>query len=156
MIRLQINEFGQVPKQIFKKPHPQKYSFKIKELSTNDLLIPKKEEKNETENKTILENNENESNLLKDDNIEDTNINIEEKTEEEIKKEEIKEEEIVPIIEDSNINTEDDPNDVKSYFSRGFLSNLKQTELNSYNFGQYTQDYGLLKSIQKCPYTHKR
>ena len=33
MIRIQINEFGQVPKQIFKEPHPKKFSNQIRDLN---------------------------------------------------------------------------------------------------------------------------
>ncbi len=53
MIRIQINEFGQVPKQLFREPHPKKFSNEIKELNPiviNDEINDEEEEKNEDNN----------------------------------------------------------------------------------------------------------
>ena len=52
MIRIQINEFGQVPKQLFKEPHPIKFSNEIRELNPiiiNDEINDEEEEKEEIE-----------------------------------------------------------------------------------------------------------
>ncbi len=63
MIRIQINEFGQVPKQLFKEPHPIKFSNEIRELNPiiiNDEINDEEEEKNEDNN---IPNNNNEDEL---------------------------------------------------------------------------------------------
>ena len=44
MIKMQINEFGQVPKQLFKGPHPQRFSNSIRELTPP--IIEKRKESN--------------------------------------------------------------------------------------------------------------
>ena len=44
MIKMQINEFGQVPKQLFKDPHPQRFSNSIRELTPP--IIEKRKESN--------------------------------------------------------------------------------------------------------------
>ena len=59
MIRIQINEFGQVPKQIFKEPHPRKFSNQIRELNpigNNNNESDNEDNYNIEENK--LENND--------------------------------------------------------------------------------------------------
>ena len=80
MIRIQINEFGQVPKQIFKEPHPKKFSNQIRDLNpfgnnnkeSDDEDNINKEDKNklnDNNNNNILENNKNNIQDKKEKNI---------------------------------------------------------------------------------------
>ena len=99
MIRIQINEFGQVPKQLFKEPHPIKFSNEIRELNPiiiNDEINDEEEEKNEDNN--IDSNKKINDNIDKEDKKENDKEkkekeenefkgNFEEKIEEEEKEE---------------------------------------------------------------------
>ena len=99
MIRIQINEFGQVPKQLFREPHPKKFSNEIKELNPiviNDEINDEEEEKNEDNN--IDSNKKINDNIDKEDKKENDKEkkekeenefkgNFEEKIEEEEKEE---------------------------------------------------------------------
>ena len=80
MIRIQINEFGQVPKQIFKEPHPKKFSNQIRDLNpfgnnnkeSDDEDTINNEDKNKlnhNNNNNILENNKNNNQDEKEKNI---------------------------------------------------------------------------------------
>ena len=69
ILKMQINEFGQVPAQLFKKPHPQRFTNKIREIvitanesvSVNDNAQMKGEKDNnvvvDTKNNNIKNNN---------------------------------------------------------------------------------------------------
>jgi lipopolysaccharide export system protein LptC len=69
ILKMQINEFGQVPAQLFKKPHPQRFTNKIREIvitanesvSVKDNAQMKGEKDNnvvvDTKNKNIKNNN---------------------------------------------------------------------------------------------------
>lgn len=48
MLKMQINEFGQVPKQLFKAPHPKRFSNGITELAS-PMILEQTETKNEPE-----------------------------------------------------------------------------------------------------------
>ena len=99
MIRIQINEFGQVPKQLFKEPHPIKFSNEIRELNPiiiNDEINDEEEEKNEDNNidtnKNINDNIDKENkkeneNEKKEKEESEFKGNFEEKIEEEEKEE---------------------------------------------------------------------
>ncbi len=99
MIRIQINEFGQVPKQLFKEPHPIKFSNEIRELNPiiiNDEINDEEEEKNEDNNidsnKKINDNNDKENKKENDKEKKEKEENefkgnFEEKIEEEEKEE---------------------------------------------------------------------
>ena len=86
MIRIQINEFGQVPKQLFREPHPKKFSNEIKELNPiviNDEINDEEDEKNEDNN---IDSNKN------------INDNIDKEDKKENDKEKKEKEEIETII----------------------------------------------------------
>ena len=96
MIKMQINEFGQVPKQLFKGPHPQRFSNSIRELTP-----PTTEKRKESNNsfKSIQkkdEINEEEKVNEKKEEIAETIKKEEEDQREEI--EEIKETATEPIL----------------------------------------------------------
>ncbi len=96
MIKMQINEFGQVPKQLFKGPHPQRFSNSIRELTPP--IIEKRKESNNSF-KSIQkkdEINEEEKVNEKKEEIAETIKNEEEDQREEI--EEIKETATEPIL----------------------------------------------------------
>ena len=96
MIKMQINEFGQVPKQLFKGPHPQRFSNSIREL-TPPIIEKRKESKNSF--KSIQkkdEINEEEKVNEKKEEIAETIKKEEEDQREEI--EEIKETATEPIL----------------------------------------------------------
>ena len=38
-VEIQVNEFGQTPRQLFKTPHPKKYSNKVNDTVSDDLNI---------------------------------------------------------------------------------------------------------------------
>ena len=106
MIRIQINEFGQVPKQLFREPHPKKFSNTIRELNPiiiNDEINDEEEEKNEDNN---IDTNKNiNDNIDKEDKKEKENEKKEKEKEEsefkgnfEEKIEEEEKEEIETII----------------------------------------------------------
>lgn len=96
MIKMQINEFGQVPKQLFKGPHPQRFSNSIRELTPP--IIEKRKESNNSF-KSIQkkdEINEEEKVNEKKEEIAETIKKEEEDQREEI--EEIKETATEPIL----------------------------------------------------------
>lgn len=96
MIKMQINEFGQVPKQLFKGPHPQRFSNSIRELTPP--IIEKRKESNNSF-KSIQkkdEINEEEKVNEKKEEIAETIKKEEEDQREEI--EEIKETTTEPIL----------------------------------------------------------
>ena len=96
MIKMQINEFGQVPKQLFKGPHPQRFSNSIRELTLP--IIEKRKESNNSF-KSIQkkdEINEEEKVNEKKEEIAETIKKEEEDQREEI--EEIKETATEPIL----------------------------------------------------------
>ena len=96
MIKMQINEFGQVPKQLFKGPHPQRFSNFIRELTPP--IIEKRKESNNSF-KSIQkkdEINEEEKVNEKKEEIAETIKKEEEDQREEI--EEIKETATEPIL----------------------------------------------------------
>ena len=80
MIRIQINEFGQVPKQLFREPHPKKFSNTIREL--NPIII--NDDKFDEEEKDEEKNSDIENNI---------NVNIEKEDKKENEKEKIEKEE---------------------------------------------------------------
>lgn len=96
MLRMQINEFGQVPKQLFKGPHPQRYSNSIKELAPP--TIEKRKESTHSVNPIPKKPEIKEEKKVKD-SVEDVKENI--KKEEKNQKEELeekKEYQIEPIL----------------------------------------------------------
>ena len=96
MIKMQINEFGQVPKQLFKGPHPQRFSNSLRELTPP--IIEKRKESNNSF-KSIQkkdEINEEEKVNEKKEEIAETIKKEEEDQREEI--EEIKETATEPIL----------------------------------------------------------
>ena len=96
MFKMQINEFGQVPKQLFKGPHPQRFSNSIRELTPP--IIEKRKESNNSF-KSIQkkdEINEEEKVNEKKEEIAETIKKEEEDQREEI--EEIKETATEPIL----------------------------------------------------------
>lgn len=50
MLKMQINEFGQVPKQLFKTPHPQRFASRINDISP-PMALEQIETINESEKK---------------------------------------------------------------------------------------------------------
>ena len=88
MIKMQINEFGQVPKQLFKGPHPQRFSNSIRELTPP--IIEKRKESNNSF-KSIQKKDE-----INEEEIAETIKKEEEDQREEI--EEIKETATEPIL----------------------------------------------------------
>ena len=56
MIKMQINEFGQVPKQLFKGPHPQRFSNSIRELTPP--IIEKRKESNNSVKPSVQKKDE--------------------------------------------------------------------------------------------------
>ena len=86
MIKMQINEFGQVPKQLFKGPHPQRFSNSIRELTPP--IIEKRKESNNSF-KSIQKKDE----IIEEEKVNEKKEEIAEtiKKEEEDQREEIEE-----------------------------------------------------------------
>lgn len=64
ILKMQINEFGQVPAQLFKKPHPQRFTNKIREFvvianesSVKETIQIKTKKDNVSDNNTSNSNN---------------------------------------------------------------------------------------------------
>jgi len=64
-IEIQVSEYGQTPKQLFKNPHPKRFSSKISEIFLNDSLNKLKlEDENKDYNKEVTSKKENVINNL--------------------------------------------------------------------------------------------
>ena len=88
MIRIQINEFGQVPKQIFKEPHPKKFSNQIRDLNpfgNNNKESDDEDNINKEDKNKLNDNNNNNSIDNNSDNIlENNKSNIQDEKEKNI------------------------------------------------------------------------
>ena len=88
MIRIQINEFGQVPKQIFKEPHPKKFSNQIRDLNpfgnNNKESDDEDNINNEDKNKLNDNNNNNSIDNNSDNILENNKSNIQDEKEKNI------------------------------------------------------------------------
>ena len=88
MIRIQINEFGQVPKQIFKEPHPKKFSNQIRDLNPfgNNNKESDDEDNINKEDKNKLNNNNNNNSIdnNSDNILENNKSNIQDEKEKNI------------------------------------------------------------------------
>jgi hypothetical protein len=89
MIRIQINEFGQVPKQIFKEPHPKKFSNQIRDLNPfgNNDKESDDEDNNNKEDKNKLNDNDNNNNTIDNNSnniLENNKSNIQDEKENKI------------------------------------------------------------------------
>lgn len=70
-LEVQVNEYGQTPKQIFKKPHPKKFSNQIKEIFINEEKIVEIDQElvRKVEAINIQKDSEIEKEIVKDDHI---------------------------------------------------------------------------------------
>ena len=61
ILKMQINEFGQVPAQLFKKPHPQRFTNKIREIviTVNESVSAKEnvQTRGEKDNSVVADTN---------------------------------------------------------------------------------------------------
>ena len=140
MIKMQINEFGQVPKQLFFKPHPQKYSFSLRELGANDIVQIKDEE--EVQDTNI-------NNTIEDKPITITNVIVNDNNED---KDKISYSE--NIIEEKS-KPKEDYNDIFTYFSSNFKQAYTNKINNIINYGESRLKLDFKNKYEDCSYRHK-
>lgn len=73
-IEIQVNEYGQTPKQIFKNPHPKRFSNKITEIFLIEENINTDNITNEEDNKIEISSSKRNSYSVKEDYNESENI----------------------------------------------------------------------------------